>query len=347
MARLADPSQRLIPAIPSSPADDTFDVYMPGARWRSITQQPTDRRATRILATTKPSLRVAMTGSAVILFLMLCLLYFAYRSSLPHVQGLARTAINDSKSGWAPNNSWSAREGWPEELQPLEYTLLPAVKPSSSGNWTCVLLHGLGDHQASDSFRLRQALLSLSPALFEPMAFIIPVADSLPVSVFAGQLRPAWFDIRNWTHLHQHEDVLHMHTNVRRLIHIISRNNLDLTRTIIAGFSQGFSSGSPVPAPPNRKGNKATHGCLVLCRCGHVSSPRAHSRPPSGGPDHAVWLCADAEPSGGALQAAGRGRGAQYDSAALAARPSRPVLPAPTRPPWVPTPPPSRPLPPT
>jgi len=227
----ADASQRLIPAIASSPADDRIDVYTPG------TQQRTERRAKRTLATTKPSLRVALTGSAVMLLLMLCHLYFAHRSSLLHIRGLGRTAIHDRKSGAALNDSWSASEGGPEQLQPLEYTYLPAVKPS--GNWTCVLLHGLGDHQASDSFRLRQALLSLSPALFEPMAFIIPVADTLPVSVFAGQPRSAWFDIRNWTLLHQHEDLLHMHSNVRRLTNIIIRNKLDLSRTIIAGFSQG------------------------------------------------------------------------------------------------------------
>ncbi|POW21934.1 hypothetical protein PSHT_01854 [Puccinia striiformis] len=124
-------------------------------------------------------------------------------------------------------------------LKPLEYKiLLPAV--INPNNWTCIVLHGLGDYHASDSFRLREALLGLRPGLFEPMSFIIPSTDPLPVTVFGGQLWSTWFDIRNWTDIHRDKDIVHMKTNVRRLIHIIYHHHLDMNRTIIAGFSQGL-----------------------------------------------------------------------------------------------------------
>ncbi|POV99743.1 hypothetical protein PSTT_13564, partial [Puccinia striiformis] len=192
---------------------------------------------------TQVSLRVAITSSAVILCVMLFNLYLEYQSCLLLLtHDLKRAALNDTIN--SPIDQSSPRQGWlhdrPEDgtLKPLDYKILPPAA-NNSNNWTCILIHGLGDYHASDSFRLREALLGLRPALFEPMSFIIPSADPLPVTVFGGQLRSAWFDIRNWTDVHRDEDIVRMKTNVRRLIHIIHHHHLDMNRTIIAGFSQG------------------------------------------------------------------------------------------------------------
>ncbi|KAA1074691.1 hypothetical protein PGT21_016056 [Puccinia graminis f. sp. tritici] len=195
---------------------------------------------------TKPSLRATLIGAGVMASLMLFHLYLEYQPSLfllnHDLRGGTRV-IQDPRSPSTLLNESSPARGWLEAeypagpLEPLEYTRLPAIK--GPNNWTCLLLHGLGDHQASDSFRLREALLTLRPTFFEPMSFVIPAADALPVTVFPGLPRPAWFDIRNWSDIHRDEDVLHMKNNVRRLVHIINLLQLDLSRTIIAGFSQG------------------------------------------------------------------------------------------------------------
>lgn len=122
----------------------------------------------------------------------------------------------------------------------LEYKIIP---PSNNQNpstmWTFLLLHGLGDYKASASFRIREALINLRPDLFESMRFIMPTAGQLPITVFGDQIRSAWFDIKNWTNVHQQEDVHHMKQNVNALLHILQNNQIDLSRTIIGGFSQG------------------------------------------------------------------------------------------------------------
>ncbi|PLW20073.1 hypothetical protein PCANC_12068 [Puccinia coronata f. sp. avenae] len=232
-----DTSQRLLPTVPPNSPAGSANGPPPGARNLTGGSQPL-KPAMSIF--NQSSLRVALAGTAFILSLVLWHhLYLEYHSSLLLAQrDPVRPAINETAEPRGGNQSTSLHESWlEEELKPLEYKVLPAV--SKPNNWTCLLLHGLGDHQASDSFLLREALLRLHPEIFEPISFIVPLADLLPITVFSGQLRPAWFDIRNWSHIHQDEDIPNMNINVRRLIHIINRNNLDTSRTIIAGFSQG------------------------------------------------------------------------------------------------------------
>ncbi|KNF00025.1 hypothetical protein PSTG_06648 [Puccinia striiformis f. sp. tritici PST-78] len=235
-----DSSQQLLPGQGLSNSAES-GTTTPSARDR--TGGPTNRAKDVPGLLTQVSLRVAITSSAVILCVMLFNLYLEYQSCLLLLtHDLKRAALNDTIN--SPIDQSSPRQGWlhdrPEDgtLKPLDYKILPPAA-NNSNNWTCILIHGLGDYHASDSFRLREALLGLRPALFEPMSFIIPSADPLPVTVFGGQLRSAWFDIRNWTDVHRDEDIVRMKTNVRRLIHIIHHHHLDMNRTIIAGFSQG------------------------------------------------------------------------------------------------------------
>ncbi|POV99165.1 hypothetical protein PSTT_13951 [Puccinia striiformis] len=130
---------------------------------------------------TQVSLWVAITSSAVILSVMLFNLYLEYQSCLLLLtHNLKRATLNDTIASLLDPSS--PRRGWLDNrledgtLKPRAYKILPpaVINPN---NWTCIVLHGLGNHHASDSFRLREALLGLRPALFEPMSFIIPPAD--------------------------------------------------------------------------------------------------------------------------------------------------------------------------
>ncbi|OAV93792.1 hypothetical protein PTTG_27231 [Puccinia triticina 1-1 BBBD Race 1] len=147
---------------------------------------------------------------------------------------------HDLRAGPAGGPSADERAAWRTEAPAgpaLEYEHLAALAPAN--NWTCVLLHGLGARHASDAYRLRTALLAARPALFAPMAFVVPAAPIRPVAVFPGAPRPAWFDIRDWADPRRDEDVPSLRLNTQRLRHLLARNGVDFSRTIVAGFSQG------------------------------------------------------------------------------------------------------------
>jgi phospholipase/carboxylesterase len=115
----------------------------------------------------------------------------------------------------------------------LEVTLEPAVQAVAS----VVLLHGLGADGTDfvpivDELRLPDAL---------PVRFVFPHAPSRPVTVNAGYVMRAWYDIRSFTP-EGRADAAGLAQSIERvsgcLRHEIERG-VAASRIVLAGFSQG------------------------------------------------------------------------------------------------------------
>ncbi|KAG0147513.1 hypothetical protein CROQUDRAFT_656084 [Cronartium quercuum f. sp. fusiforme G11] len=122
--------------------------------------------------------------------------------------------------------------------QPIHYELLEPTSKHASG-WTIVAIHGLASINGSDGFGMRNVLLSLDKELFGQVRFVIPYAPTMPIDVRGGQRTPAWFNIHNWKDPRDQEDRSHMQQSVGQLYEIVTSLQLDMSRTIFMGFSQG------------------------------------------------------------------------------------------------------------
>ncbi len=114
-----------------------------------------------------------------------------------------------------------------------EVTLEPAVPAVAS----VVLLHGLGADGTDfvpivDELRLPDSL---------PVRFVVPHAPSRPVTVNAGYVMRAWYDIRSFTP-EGRADAAGLEQSVGRVYGCLrheSARGIAASRIVLAGFSQG------------------------------------------------------------------------------------------------------------
>lgn len=116
---------------------------------------------------------------------------------------------------------------------------LPCLEVETSPNpdASIIWLHGLGA-DGSD-------FLPIVPQLQLPttlaVRFIFPHAPSMPVTINAGVMMPAWYDIDN-TSLAGRQDsagILHSAQQIQQLIQREVTRGIAASRIILAGFSQG------------------------------------------------------------------------------------------------------------
>lgn len=117
--------------------------------------------------------------------------------------------------------------------------LLPCVEidPAKPARWSIVWLHGLGAD--GHDFPPIVPHLHLDPKI--PVRFVFPHAPHIPVSLNAGMVMPAWYDIRDADLRHRHDEVgiRRSAEQVRALIARENERGVACRNILLAGFSQG------------------------------------------------------------------------------------------------------------
>ena len=113
----------------------------------------------------------------------------------------------------------------------FDVTLEPAVPATA----TVVLLHGLG----ADGWDFVPIVGELRLPM--PVRFIFPHAPERPVTVNAGYVMRAWYDIRSFTP-EGRADAVGLAESVQRVnryLEVEAERGISTERTVLAGFSQG------------------------------------------------------------------------------------------------------------
>jgi len=113
----------------------------------------------------------------------------------------------------------------------FDVTLEPAVPATA----TVVLLHGLG----ADGWDFVPIVGELRLPM--PVRFIFPHAPERPVTVNAGYVMRAWYDIRSFTP-EGRADAVGLAESVQRVnryLEMEAERGISTERTVLAGFSQG------------------------------------------------------------------------------------------------------------
>lgn len=124
--------------------------------------------------------------------------------------------------------------------------LLPfiEIEPSSADNGetvpanaTVIWLHGLG--ASGHDFEMLPAQLNLPKD--SSIRFIFPHAPEIPVTVNAGYIMPAWYDILEMTEARKinEQQLINSANEVHKLIQRELDRGIHSHRIMIAGFSQG------------------------------------------------------------------------------------------------------------
>jgi len=117
--------------------------------------------------------------------------------------------------------------------------VLPAVEiePDRTARYAVIWLHGLGAD--GHDFPPIVAELSLDPAL--AIRWVFPHAPAIPVTINAGMVMPAWYDIRTLD-FHQRHDEAGIRRSAAHLTRLVERERergIPCERILLAGFSQG------------------------------------------------------------------------------------------------------------
>jgi phospholipase/carboxylesterase len=117
--------------------------------------------------------------------------------------------------------------------------LLPCVEvgPKGPAQAAVIWLHGLGAD--GHDFEPIVPQLGLDPRA--AVRFVFPHAPSIPVSLNAGFVMPAWYDIRD-ADLRQRHDEAGIRASARQIEALIAREverGVPSRRIVLAGFSQG------------------------------------------------------------------------------------------------------------
>lgn len=118
--------------------------------------------------------------------------------------------------------------------------LLPTVEiaPARGEARACVLwLHGLGAD--GHDFEPVVPMLDLDPAL--GIRFVFPTAPAIPVTMNAGYVMPAWYDIRKLDLRTDHDEagILASIARIESLLRRERERQIPAERIVLAGFSQG------------------------------------------------------------------------------------------------------------
>src|SRR5690606_11441661 len=81
------------------------------------------------------------------------------------------------------------------------------------------------------------------PLLRMPWArFVFPHAPSMPITINAGFVMPAWYDILSLEHVGGRENEGHVRASAERIVALVERERtrgIAPERIVLAGFSQG------------------------------------------------------------------------------------------------------------
>ncbi len=118
-------------------------------------------------------------------------------------------------------------------------TLLPRIELVSSPNPTAAViwLHGLG----ADGNDFAGLVPELDLRDCPPIRFVFPHAPSIPVTMNAGYVMPAWYDIPDLNRM-EHQDaegIQKSEQSIRDLIDNEVVRGISFDRIVLAGFSQG------------------------------------------------------------------------------------------------------------
>jgi phospholipase/carboxylesterase len=111
------------------------------------------------------------------------------------------------------------------------------IEPARRAQATVILLHGLGAD--GHDFAPVVPYLGLDPKL--AVRFVFPHAPRIPVSLNAGMVMPAWYDIRDLDLKNRHdaEGIARTSEKVRALIEREVERGIPSRKIVLAGFSQG------------------------------------------------------------------------------------------------------------
>jgi phospholipase/carboxylesterase len=115
------------------------------------------------------------------------------------------------------------------------------LEPDAPARCSVIWLHGLGAD--GHDFPPIVPELGLDPRI--PVRFVFPHAPKIAVTVNAGMVMRAWYDIKefNLRKMHDWAGVERSVTSVRALIAREVRRGVPESRIVIAGFSQGGAIG--------------------------------------------------------------------------------------------------------
>ncbi len=111
------------------------------------------------------------------------------------------------------------------------------VEPQGPHRSSVIWLHGLG----ADGHDFEPIVPHLELPRELGVRFVFPNAPRIPVSINAGMVMPAWYDIRDLDPRSRHDPVGIARTqrSIERLIEDEKRRGIPAERIVLAGFSQG------------------------------------------------------------------------------------------------------------
>ena len=118
-------------------------------------------------------------------------------------------------------------------------SLLPRIEidPKSPADASIIWLHGLG----ADGHDFEPIVPELGLPADAAVRFIFPHAPAIPVTINAGYVMPAWYDILDIS-IDRKVDVAQLMNSadaIRKLIDREVERGVESTRIVVAGFSQG------------------------------------------------------------------------------------------------------------
>ncbi len=123
-------------------------------------------------------------------------------------------------------------------MEENEIGLLPAVEVVTAEPVTAsvIWLHGLGAD--GHDFEPLVPCLGLEP---RGVRFVFPHAPSIPVSINAGSVMPAWYDIHDGDLSRRHDEagIRQSHLRIEALLAREVARGIPAHRIVLAGFSQG------------------------------------------------------------------------------------------------------------
>jgi phospholipase/carboxylesterase len=122
---------------------------------------------------------------------------------------------------------------------PAEKVLLPCVEiePAKAARFSILWLHGLG----ADGHDFPPIVPHFRIDARIPVRFVFPHAPRIPVSINAGMVMPAWYDIRDLDLKNRHDEI-GIKRSADQLRALIARENergVACRNIVLAGFSQG------------------------------------------------------------------------------------------------------------
>jgi len=121
----------------------------------------------------------------------------------------------------------------------MTQTPLPCVEiePDSTASSAVIWMHGLG----ANGHDFESVLPWLGLKAGHGVRFVFPHAPQIPVTLNAGMVMPAWYDITesDLSRRHDREGILRSREAVRTLLSREVERGIGSSRIVLAGFSQG------------------------------------------------------------------------------------------------------------